>query len=339
MTAEVSVRPLAPLRMPRLVGGDLVFRLRGSWLERLLVLGDEAMVVRVRQGGRGEFVFSAEGVEPAGLEGPGATNLREAGEESLAEGIERMRFSLGIDDDLTGFHRAFRNDELLGRALNGRLQHRPLRRPIAWEALLWAITEQLIEYRRAARIQRQMIRRFGIRLTPGATGHPADRAGRLSRSPRGRKEAGLASVPSPGAIADAAPAELEACGLSARRSVAMVKVAREVVSGRVDPEEQAGDRRLLSIPEIGPWTIACLALRGRGEPDALLAGDLAQVKLVGYLEGLGRLAEVEEVEEFYAPYAPWRGLAGEYLVRAYGSAVHGPGNRTRIRQQALRHAA
>ena len=122
-------------------------------------------------------------------------------------------------------------------------------------------------------------------------------------------------------------------------AMAMVKVAREVASKRVDPADPAGDARLLAIPEIGPWSIACLALRGRGEPDALLAGDLAQVKLVGFLEGLGRLAEVPEVEEFYRRYAPWRGLAGEYMTMAYGSVVHGPGNRNRIREQALRHAA
>jgi 3-methyladenine DNA glycosylase/8-oxoguanine DNA glycosylase len=325
--------------MPRLVGGDRVFRLRGPWLERLLILEDEAMIVRVREGGGGEFVFAADPVDPAMLEGPGAGSLREAGEAALETGVARLRFSLGIDDDLGEFHRAFRGDPLLGRALNGRLQHRPLRRPEAWEALLWAITEQLIEYRRAARIQRQMIRRFGVRLAPGVAIRPADGARQPSRSPRGRRESGLATVPAPATIAGAAPAELEACGLSARRSVAMVKVAREVASGRVDPADPAGDRRLLAISEVGPWTIACLAFRGRGEPDALLAGDLAQVKLVGYLEGLGRLAEVEEVEEFYAPYAPWRGLAGEYLVKALGSAVHGPGNRTRIRQAALRHAA
>lgn len=338
MSAEISVRPVAPLRMPRLVGGDLVFRLRGPWLERLLVLDDEAMIVRVREG-RGEFVFAADPVDPALLEGPGSGPLREAGEEALAEGIERMRFSLGVDDDLSDFHRSFRNDPILGRALNGRLQNRPMRRPVAWEALLWAITEQLIEYRRAARIQRQMIRRFGVRLAPGVAVRSADVAGRLPRSPRSRGESGLVTVPSPTAIAGAAPAELEACGLSARRSVAMVKVAREVASGRVDPMDPAGDPRLLAISEIGPWTLACLALRGRGEADALLAGDLAQLKLVGYLKGLGRLAEIGEVEEFYAPYAPWRGLAGEYLAMAAGSAVHGPGNRARIRQQAFRHAA
>jgi 3-methyladenine DNA glycosylase/8-oxoguanine DNA glycosylase len=149
----------------------------------------------------------------------------------------------------------------------------------------------------------------------------------------------LATVPSPEAIAGAAPAELEACGLGARRSIAMVKVAKEVASGRVNPEDPAGDRRLLAIPEIGPWTIACLALRGRGDADALLAGDLSQVKLVGYLEGLGRLAEVEEVESFYEPYAPWRGLAGEYMAMTYAGALHGPGNRARIRHQAIRRAA
>jgi 3-methyladenine DNA glycosylase/8-oxoguanine DNA glycosylase len=339
LTAEIAVRPAAPLRMPRLVGGDRVFRLRGPWLERLLVLDQEAMIVRVREGGLGEFVFAADPVDPALLEGPGSGALREAGETALEAGIANLRFSLGVDDDLREFYRAFRDDPLLGRAVAGRLERRPLRRPVAWEALLWAITEQLIEYRRAARIQRQMIRRFGIRLAPGAMVGSPDGGRQLPRSPRGRQESGLASVPAPSAIADAAPAELEACGLSARRSVAMVKVAREVASGRVDPDDPAGDARLLAIPEIGPWTIACLALRGRGEPDALLAGDLAQVKLVGYLEGLGRLAEIEEVEEFYAPFAPWRGLAGEYLAMAFGPAVHGPGNRARIRQAALRHAA
>lgn len=334
MTAELAVKPLAPLRMPRLVGGDRVFRLRGAWLERLLIVDDEVMIVRVRQGSNGEFVFGAEPVDPALLEGPGSGSLREAGDEALESGIARLRFSLGVDDDLREFHQRFRDDPRLGPALRGKLHNRPLRRPVAWEALLWAITEQLIEYRRAAQIQRRMIRKFGVRFSPGVSVRTSGDAAAPPRSPRGRNDSVLATVPSPAAIAGAAPAELEGCGLSARRAIAMVKVAREVVAGRVDPEDPAGDDRLLAISEIGPWTLACLALRGRGEPDALLAGDLAQVKLVGYLDGLGRLAEIDEVEEFYAPYAPWRGLAGDYMVMTYGSAVHGPGNRARIRSAA-----
>lgn len=273
------------------------------------------MVLRARQSRGGEVVLQAEPVEPRLLAGPGAGDVREAGVAALEEGIGRMRFSLGVDDDLTEFVRTFRGDPTLGPALGNQLAQRPQRRAVAWEALLWAITEQLIEYRRAAGIQRRMIRRFGIRLAEG----PA---------------AGLVAVPSPERIAAAAPAELESCGLAGRRSVATIKVAREVASGRVDPEDAAGDPRLLAIPEIGPWTVACLALRGRGEADALLAGDLAQVKLVGYLQGLGRLAEIEEVESFYERYSPWRGFAGEYLARTYGKAISGPGNRARIATRA-----
>jgi 3-methyladenine DNA glycosylase/8-oxoguanine DNA glycosylase len=93
----------------------------------------------------------------------------------------------------------------------------------------------------------------------------------------------------------------------------------------VDPGDSAGDDRLLAIREIGPWTIQCLGLYGRGEPDSLPAGDLAYVKLVGRLAGLGRRATVEEVEEFFAPYAPYRGLAGEFVLAAhYHAGAAGP---------------
>ena len=59
----------------------------------------------------------------------------------------------------------------------------------------------------------------------------------------------------------------------------------------------------------------CLGLHGRGDPDSLPAGDLAYIKLVGRLAGLGgRRATIAEVEEFYAPYEPYRGLAGIHTV-------------------------
>ena len=68
-----------------------------------------------------------------------------------------------------------------------------------------------------------------------------------------------------------------------------------------------------------------LGLAGRGEPDSLPAGDLAYVKLVGVLAGLGRRATVEEVEEYFAPYAPFRGLAGSFaLARWHGAVAQAP---------------
>jgi len=88
----------------------------------------------------------------------------------------------------------------------------------------------------------------------------------------------------------------------------------EVARGRCDLGSPDSDARLLSVPQIGPWTIRCLALFGRGDMDALPAGDLGYIKLVGHLANLGRRATVPEVEAFYAPYEPYRGLVGSLTL-------------------------
>ena len=116
-------------------------------------------------------------------------------------------------------------------------------------------------------------------------------------------------------------AELASMDLSQGRSIAMVRCAREVAHGRADLSDPEADRRLLAISEIGPWTMQCLGLHGRGDLDSLPAGDLAYVKLVGHLESLGRRATVEEVEEYFAPYAPYRGLAGAFALVGWHKAM------------------
>ncbi len=211
--------------------------------------------------------------------------------EILEEAIARMRFALAVDDDLRPFYAEFKRDEFLGPAIRRRPWLRPTRRPFAWEALCWAITEQLIESSRAAQIQRRIVRRWG-----------------------------LGSVPSPAVIAGLAPAELAACDLSPSRSVALIKCAREVAAERADPANRDHDRRFLRFAEVGPWTLQCLGLFGRGEADTLPAGDLAYVKLVAVASRLGRRAMVSEIEDFYARYAPYRGLAGIFSLSHYAGS-------------------
>ena len=186
---------------------------------------------------------------------------------------------------------ASRRDPLLGPLLRRRPHLRPRRRPWPWEALAWAVVKQLIETGRAARIQRRMVGRWGLRL-----------------GPRGE---GLRDVPTADLIAGRAPVELESMGLALKRAIALRAVAG---AGRGRPLRARSSRRptaaCCAVREIGPWTVQCLGLFGRGDPDSLPAGDLIYLKLVGRLARLGRRATVEEVEEFYAPYAPFPGPRG-----------------------------
>ena len=285
---EVEARPPWPYRLPRSGRGDGVMRLRGGVLSRLLHVDGAAVVVHAWQPARDRVVLRAGGVGSAAS-------------EQLEHAIERMRFALGVDEDLSEFAREFRRDPLVGRGLWRRPTYRPKRRPWPWEALAWAVTEQLIESSRAAEIQRRVVRRWGPRLDPGS-------------SAAWRGPGGLRDVPSASSIAGRAPAELASCDLAPSRALALVRCAREVAGARADPGDPDADRRLIRIPGIGPWTLQCLGYFGRGEPDSLPAGDLAFIELVGSLAGLGRRATVPEVEEFFAPYAPFRGLAGSFAL-------------------------
>jgi 3-methyladenine DNA glycosylase/8-oxoguanine DNA glycosylase len=282
---DVEIRPPWPYRLPRGGGGDAVMRVRRGVVTRFMHVAGRPAVVRAAQRRDGTVLMRAEGESAADRE----------------RALERMRFALGVDDDYREVYELFRRDRLLGSAIRGKPWHRPRRRPWAWEALAWSITKQLIESGRAAAIQRRMVYRWG------ATRDDADLV--------------LRDVPTAELIAERSPAELAATDLSPGRALALIKVAREVSEGRVDPADSAADRRLLAIREIGPWTIQCLGLYGRGEVDSLPAGDLGYIKLVGHLTGLGRRATIEEVEEFFRPYEPYRGLAGDFMLFAHHKAI------------------
>jgi 3-methyladenine DNA glycosylase/8-oxoguanine DNA glycosylase len=131
-----------------------------------------------------------------------------------------------------------------------------------------------------------------------------------------RGEHGLRDAPAPAMLAGRAPAELCAVDLAPRRAQAMVEASRAVARGHVDlAEHERAWTRLLTIRNVGPWTVEKLAFHGQGRDDMLPAGDLAYVKLVGRMLRMGRRATVDEVREFFAPYAPFQGLAGLYLLR------------------------
>jgi DNA-3-methyladenine glycosylase II len=315
---EERVLPRWPYRLPRSSGGDGVIRSRDGVVERLLHVERAPVRARVWRTRDGYVHIRAESVDPASVHhpivpaaDPAADEVPAAGEAELGLAVDRVRFSIAVEDDMGEFFHRFKRDPLIGPTIHHKPWVRTKRRPWPWEALCWAITSQLIEARRAAEIQRRIMRRWAPSFLAD---QPAPRVRRRRAWP-------LRDVPSAAVIAGRAPAELASLDLSQGRSVAMVHCAKEVACGRARLEDPGCDRRLLAIPEIGPWTMQCLGLHGRGDPDSLPAGDLAYVKLVGHLEGLGRRATVEEVEQYFAPYAPFRALAGAYALAGWKKAM------------------
>jgi 3-methyladenine DNA glycosylase/8-oxoguanine DNA glycosylase len=287
---EAEVTPRWPYRLPRRGSGNGTMRARDGVVSRLLCVGAEPIVAHAWQVRSGEVRFRLSGDAPAA---------------ELEVALERMRFMLGVDDDLSEFFAEFKRDPVLGPGMRRRPWIRPRRRPWPWEALSGAIAGQLIEASRAAAIERRMVRRWG----------------RAVLAPSPHRSGWLREMPRADVVADRAPAELTGMDLSGGRSIAMIRCAREVAAGRVDLTRPAHDERLLRIREIGPWTVQCLGFHGRGEPDSLPAGDLAYVKLVGRLTGMRRRATVDEVEEYFERFRPFRALAGIFAAMHYHSAV------------------
>jgi 3-methyladenine DNA glycosylase/8-oxoguanine DNA glycosylase len=268
---------------------DGLTRARGGVVHRLLHAGDEPVYVRIAQISPERVLFGA----------------RAADREAAEWGIERMRFALGVDHDLSEFYERFRFDPLIGRSVRSSPGLRASGKPDPFEALAWAICEQLIDFGRAAAIQRRLIFRLG----------------------RHCDWCSMRDAPTAAVLAGQAPALLESMDLSAGRAVALVRAAREVASGRVDlfdRDPEPGWRRLRAIPGVGSWTVQMLAFTGQGRLDQLPAGDVAYLKLVGRLQSGGNpyaRASEDEVMEFFAPYAPWAGLAGLHALRVGGSSA------------------
>ncbi|MHB1859158.1 MAG: DNA-3-methyladenine glycosylase family protein [Solirubrobacteraceae bacterium] len=284
VTIRVEIRPDAPFRLPRGVPDGVTRRTRGV-LERAIHVDGAPVLLAAAQPSYDRVLIAA----------------RAGSEADARSGLERLRFALGVDVDVRPFLARFRADPVIGASVRRRPWLRVSRRPVPFEALAWAICEQLVEYGRAAAIERRIVRVLG----------------RSCRAPCG---AVLRDVPSAAELASVSPALLESFDLSATRAHALIRAAREVTSGRVDlhdPDHERGWRRLTAIRGIGRWTLEMLALHGQGREDVVPAGDLGLLRVVGSLLSGGAprtFAQERDVRELFAPYGEWKGLAAAHLI-------------------------
>src|SRR5690242_1835068 len=96
-----------------------MLRRRAGVLARLLHLDGVPVLVRVVQTAPDSVLLGARSPSPA----------------AAAHGIARMRFALGVDEDLRPFLREFARDPLIGRSVRARPWLRASRRPDPFEAL------------------------------------------------------------------------------------------------------------------------------------------------------------------------------------------------------------
>jgi DNA-3-methyladenine glycosylase II len=212
---------------------------------------------------------------------------------------ERLRWMLGLDDDHSDFLRAVRSDRLLGRASRELRGLRPIRVGSVAQALLRALCGQLIEAKRARRLEQKLIRTV---TPPGPEG--------------------LHSAPTCTELGRLSAAELRALGLHTRRAAALLRICRSVELERLHGvPTSAVAARLERERCLGPWSVGVVCLEGLGRYDYGLVGDLGLVKLLTAMRGGGPRVETGETAELLAPYGEWAGLASVYLLAGYGRGL------------------
>jgi 3-methyladenine DNA glycosylase/8-oxoguanine DNA glycosylase len=180
------------------------------------------------------------------------------------------------------------------------------------EALVPAVLEQKVVGLEAFRSWRLLLLRFGW---------PAP----------GPAPAGLRVCP-PAATWAAIPSwEWHRAGVEGVRAATIIGAAR--VAGRLEqittlPSPEA-DRRLRSLPGIGPWTSAEIRQRACGDADAVSVGDYNLPKAVGWALA-GRVVDDAGMLELLAPYQGHRHRAAR-LVELSGIRPPRRGPRMSVR--------
>jgi DNA-3-methyladenine glycosylase II len=118
-------------------------------------------------------------------------------------------------------------------------------------------------------------------------------------------------------------AELLAIGFSRQKTRYARALAEAVASGDLDLDALPGadddevDRRLTSVPGIGPWTATIYRLMVLLRPDAWPVGDIALAQAVADTRGLDGRPTPGELQAIAEDWRPWRAVAARMLWHHY----------------------
>ncbi len=218
----------------------------------------------------------------------------------LAAAMQRSRALLDLDSDPYAVSRALGGDALLGPLVRRAPGRRVAGHVDAHELAVRAVLGQQVSLAGARTLAGRLVGEYGERLERplGGVTH---------------------AFPSAQALAGADPARL---AMPAARRGALLgltaALARDelVLDAGADREEAL--RRLRSLPGIGPWTAAYVAMRALRDPDAYLPTDLGVRHALERLGHDGRPAAAERVAERWRPY---RAYAVQYLWASLAPSV------------------
>ena len=199
------------------------------------------------------------------VRGPGRTATQAA-----RHGIERMRFALGVDEDLSAFQREFARDPLIGPSIRRRAVAAAEAAP---RALRGACLGDLRAADRVRACRRDPAAHRGLDGVRAGARWAELRAALCATCPARRarrRRPGAPRVLRPGRVHGPAPA-------GARRA----RGGKRAPEPARPPSTSGRGAGCARSRAIGPWTVEMLALHGQGRHDQLPAGDLGLLKYVG----------------------------------------------------------
>jgi 3-methyladenine DNA glycosylase/8-oxoguanine DNA glycosylase len=253
---------------------------------------------------------AGQGVAGQGVAGQGTRVTATAWGPGAGWLVETLPSLLGEQDDPEGFapvHPLLR--EMAGRHPGARVG----RSARVLEALVPAILEQKVVGAEARRAWHYLLHRFG----PAAPG-PAP--------------AGMRVFPDARTWAQIPSWEWHRAGVEPGRAAAIAGAARAAARLEEILTLAAGDadRRLRSLPGVGPWTSAEVRQRACGDADAVSVGDYNLPAAVGWALA-GRIVDDAGMLHLLAPYAGHRYRATR-LVELSGARPPRRGPRLAMRE-------
>jgi AraC family transcriptional regulator of adaptative response / DNA-3-methyladenine glycosylase II len=209
----------------------------------------------------------------------------------LEEVVRRCRRLLDLDSDPAAVASGLGRDPLLGRLIAGLPGMRVPGSAEPFETAVRAVLGQQVSVAAARTLAARLVARHGDPLPSPVSGVTH-------------------LFPSPERLAGA---DLDGLGLTGRRVSSVRALSRAIVAGDLDlagADPDQLDAVLSGLPGFGPWTRAYIAMRVRGDPDAIPLSDLG---LRRAMERLGEPADPGSLARRAELWRPWRAYAALHL--------------------------